>query len=57
VPVYDGATTWQKACLWRVHNTPPLDVTAIDNLHRLLPLESSEDFARSCCHAVPRCDD
>ena len=29
----------------RVHDAPVLDVTAIDNLPSLLPLESSEDFA------------
>lgn len=44
VPVYDRATTWQTPVL-RVHDTPPLDVMAIDNLPSLLPVESSEDFA------------
>lgn len=44
VPVYDRETTWD-APAQRVHDTPPLDVTAIDNLPSLLPLESSEDFA------------
>ncbi len=29
----------------RVHDAPPLDVTAIDNLPSLLPVESSEDYA------------
>ena len=29
----------------RVGDDPPLDVTAIDNLPSMLPLESSEDFA------------
>jgi saccharopine dehydrogenase (NAD+, L-lysine-forming) len=29
----------------RVHDDPPLDVMAIDNLPALLPRESSEDFA------------
>jgi saccharopine dehydrogenase (NAD+, L-lysine-forming) len=28
-----------------VHDDPPLDVMAIDNLPSLLPRESSEDFA------------
>jgi len=28
-----------------VHDAPPLDVMAIDNLPSLLPLESSLDFA------------
>jgi len=44
VPVYDHETTWDAPAL-RVHAAPPLDVTAIDNLPSLLPLESSEDFA------------
>ena len=44
VPVYTRATTWDAPAL-RVHDTPPLDVMAIDNLPSLLPLESSTDFA------------
>ena len=44
VPVYDRATTWEEPAL-RVHDAPPLDVTAIDNLPSMLPLESSEDYA------------
>ncbi|MFW2587870.1 saccharopine dehydrogenase [Sagittula sp. SSi028] len=45
VPVYDAATTWDQP-VTRVHDTPPLDVMAIDNLPSLLPLESSLDFAQ-----------
>ncbi|KIN75209.1 Saccharopine dehydrogenase (NAD+, L-lysine forming) [Sulfitobacter noctilucae] len=44
VPVYDRATTWAAPAL-RVHDTPPLDVMAIDNLPSMLPLESSQDYA------------
>lgn len=44
IKVYDRVTTW-AAPARRVHDAPPLDVTAIDNLPSLLPLESSEDFA------------
>jgi saccharopine dehydrogenase (NAD+, L-lysine-forming) len=44
IRVYDRATTWDQPAL-RVHRSPPLDVTAIDNLPALMPLESSEDFA------------
>ncbi len=44
VQVYDRATTWTAPAL-RVHDDPPLDVMAIDNLPSLLPLESSLDFA------------
>ncbi len=44
IKVYDRTTTWDAPAL-RVHDSPPLDVTAIDNLPSLLPVESSEDFA------------
>ena len=45
VKVYDRATSWDEPAL-RVHNAPPLDVMAIDNLPSLLPLESSVDYAK-----------
>lgn len=44
IKVYDRTTTWAEPAL-RAHETPPLDVTAIDNLPSMLPVESSEDFA------------
>lgn len=44
IRVYDKATTWDAPAL-RVHKAPVLDVTAIDNLPSMLPVESSEDFA------------
>ncbi len=44
IKVYNAETTWAAPAL-RVHNAPPLDVMAIDNLPSLLPAESSEDFA------------
>lgn len=44
VPVYDRATDWAQP-VTRVHDAPPLDVMAIDNLPSLLPVESSQDFA------------
>ncbi len=44
IKVYDRVTTWAAPTL-RVTRTPVLDVTAIDNLPSLLPLESSADFA------------
>ncbi len=44
IKVYDRATDWDSPAL-RVHDTPPLDVTAIDNLPSLMPVESSEDYA------------
>jgi saccharopine dehydrogenase (NAD+, L-lysine-forming) len=44
IKVYDRATDWDAPAL-RVHDAPPLDVTAIDNLPSLMPVESSEDYA------------
>ncbi|MGB7240935.1 MAG: saccharopine dehydrogenase [Sulfitobacter sp.] len=44
IKVYDHITSWDAPTL-RVHDAPPLDVTAIDNLPSLLPLESSQDYA------------
>ena len=44
IKVYDRVTTWDEPAL-RVHDDPPLDVTAIDNLPSMLPLESSQDYA------------
>jgi saccharopine dehydrogenase (NAD+, L-lysine-forming) len=44
IKVYDHATDWAEPAL-RVAEAPVLDVTAIDNLPSLLPVESSEDFA------------
>lgn len=44
IKVYDRVTDWAAPAL-RVHDAPPLDVMAIDNLPSLLPVESSQDFA------------
>ncbi|GAB1477550.1 saccharopine dehydrogenase [Paracoccaceae bacterium] len=44
IKVYDRATDWEAPAL-RVADNPPLDVTAIDNLPSLMPVESSEDYA------------
>ena len=44
IKVYDRATDWAAPAL-RVAEAPPLDVTAIDNLPSLLPVESSMDYA------------
>lgn len=44
IKVYDRATDWMAPAL-RVCDAPVLDVTAIDNLPSLLPVESSEDYA------------
>jgi len=44
IKVYDRATDRDAPAL-RVHDDPPLDVTAIDNLPSLMPVESSQDYA------------
>ena len=44
IPIYASATDWANPVV-RVHDKPPLDVMAIDNLPSLLPVESSEDYA------------
>ena len=44
IKVYDRVTDWDAPAL-RVADAPPLDVTAIDNLPSLLPVESSMDYA------------
>lgn len=44
IKVYDRTTSWDEPAL-RVATDPVLDVTAIDNLPSLLPVESSEDYA------------
>ncbi len=44
IKFYDRTTTWAAPAL-RVHDAPPLDVTAIDNLPSMLPVESSQDYA------------
>jgi len=44
IKVYDRATDWDAPAL-RVHGGPSLDVTAIDNLPSLMPVESSQDYA------------
>jgi len=44
IKVYDRTTTWDQPAL-RVHDDPVLDVTAIDNLPSMLPVESSADYA------------
>lgn len=44
IKVYDRTTTWDKPSL-RVADDPILDVTAIDNLPSMLPVESSYDYA------------
>ncbi|NKX45243.1 saccharopine dehydrogenase [Roseicyclus persicicus] len=51
VKVYDRTTDWSAPVL-RVHDAPPLDVMAIDNLPSLLPVESSQDYAAQLLPAL-----
>lgn len=44
IKVYDRTTTWEEPAL-RVASDHVLDVTAIDNLPSMLPVESSMDYA------------
>jgi saccharopine dehydrogenase (NAD+, L-lysine-forming) len=44
LPVYDRTTEWD-APVRQLHERPPLDLIAIDNLPSLLPRESSTDFS------------
>lgn len=55
VKVYDRVTDWQAPAL-RVHDAPPLDVTAIDNLPSMLPAQASEDFAAQLLPALMTLD-
>ena len=45
IPIYDAATSFAKPVIRVTENVPALDVTAIDNLPSMLPVESSEDFS------------
>ncbi|WP_146588403.1 saccharopine dehydrogenase [Puniceibacterium confluentis] len=56
VKVYDRTTTWDTPAL-RVHDSPPLDVTAIDNLPSMLPVESSRDYAGQLLPSLMTLDD
>ncbi|MCH2095949.1 MAG: saccharopine dehydrogenase [Rhodobacteraceae bacterium] len=56
IKVYDRVTDWAMPAL-RVHDAPPLDVMAIDNLPSLLPVESSQDFATQLLPTLASLDD
>ncbi|MGR3569541.1 MAG: saccharopine dehydrogenase [Pseudooceanicola nanhaiensis] len=56
IKVYDRTTSWEAPAL-RVHEDPVLDVTAIDNLPSLLPLESSQDYATQLLPSLLTLDD
>jgi len=44
LPIYRENTTWQRPVA-RLHDDPPLDIIAIDNLPSLLPAEASVAFS------------
>ena len=56
IKVYDRTTSWEAPAL-RVHEDPVLDVTAIDHLPSLLPLESSQDYAAQLLPSLLTLDD
>jgi saccharopine dehydrogenase (NAD+, L-lysine-forming) len=56
IKVYDRTTTWDAPAR-RVHDAPPLDVTAIDNLPSMLPVESSEDYAEQLLPSLLQLDE
>ena len=56
IKVYDRATEWDAPAL-RVWDVPPLDVTAIDNLPSMLPVESSQDYAGQLLVSLLTLDD
>ncbi|MFV2002598.1 MAG: saccharopine dehydrogenase, partial [Paracoccaceae bacterium] len=56
IKVNRQTTTWHAPAR-RVHQNPPLDVVAIDNLPSLLPLESSLDFAAQLLPSLLALDD
>ena len=45
IPLYNRATSFADPVIRATSGPPPLDITAIDNLPSMLPLESSQDFA------------
>lgn len=44
LPIYQHTTTWDRPAE-RLHDDPPLDIIAIDNLPSLLPAEASVAFS------------
>ena len=52
LPIYDEVTTWSRP-VRRLHDGPPLDLLAIDNLPSLLPREASADFSAALTPLLP----
>ncbi|PLS21962.1 saccharopine dehydrogenase [Neptunicoccus cionae] len=45
IPIYEESSTFDAPVTRVTQGPPPLDVTAIDNLPSMLPVESSQDYA------------
>jgi saccharopine dehydrogenase (NAD+, L-lysine forming) len=52
IPIYDQTTTFDKPTVRVLGGDVPLDVTAIDHLPSMLPLESSEDYSNQLMTAL-----
>jgi len=57
IPLYDQASSFYDPMTRVFDGPPPLDVTAIDNLPSMLPLESSEDYAAQLLPSLLALDD
>lgn len=52
IPIYNKATKFDDPTVAVLKGDTPLDVTAIDHLPSMLPLESSEDYSRQLMTAL-----
>lgn len=52
IPIYDKCTTFDQPVLRAIDSDPVLDVTAIDHLPSMLPMESSEDYSHQLLPAL-----
>ena len=52
IPIYDSATSFASPVIRISDKKTPLDLTAIDNLPSMLPVESSEDFSTQLLPAL-----
>lgn len=57
IPIYDNASSFDDPVFRASEGNPPLDVTAIDNLPSMLPLESGEDYASQLLPSLLTLDD
>nr|WP_323780900.1 saccharopine dehydrogenase [Amylibacter sp.] len=52
IPIYSESSTFDAPLTRATQGPPPLDVTAIDNLPSMMPLESSQDYAAQLLPAL-----